>query len=259
MIPTVHERVRMFEDLKAQLDAQARPFGDRVQIVSLADDGKMTSGTKRNELARMAAGRYRAFVDDDDWVADDYVRQIVKATRSRPDVVTFDLRMTRTGGREKVQTFRIGHRDHHRLPCGRIGMTPNHLMAWRRDLADLCSFPRALGYGDDVFWYVPIREAGLAKLEVHLDAVLYEYRFHWDRTLQQTDQQFAAMGDWALGGVECFIRGRGEIWRATEGHLATRGRPRVEVEGPGGEVQTVSRRRMSRLCLVRMKVPKRRR
>ena len=71
------------------------------------------------------------------------------------------------------------------LADGKVGMMANHLCAWRREVGSAVSFPSNLGYNDDVFWYKPLLASGLVRSEEHVTRVLYVYRFHPARTVNE--------------------------------------------------------------------------
>jgi len=45
----------------------------------LSDKGEKSTGEKRNLLYGMAKGKYVCSIDDDDWVPDTYIYEILKA------------------------------------------------------------------------------------------------------------------------------------------------------------------------------------
>jgi len=63
-------------DLRAYLD---------VEVLYEIDNKQITSGAKANKLLSRAGGKYIVFIDDDDWVADCYVSEMLKACESDCD------------------------------------------------------------------------------------------------------------------------------------------------------------------------------
>jgi hypothetical protein len=170
--------------LYRELSRQARGRGD-VEILAMLDDQKMSTGLKRRALASAARGQFFSFVDDDDWVASDYVESIVAAIEANPsvDVITYDVDFWEDGRPVFVRRFWIAGP----WPAGPIegmpgdvptgvnmtGDKPSHTMCWRKDLVKDLEFTDAF-HGEDVTWVVPARER--LKTETNLCRVLYHYR-----------------------------------------------------------------------------------
>lgn len=171
-----------------------------VEIVVKSDDGELTSGVKRQMLVNEANGMYVAFIDDDDMVAEDYVKTILAACEATPDVVTFNLELTRTdrSGRE-VWRYHLGE-DQRRFG----NMTANHLCAWRKDLATLVGWCPYLGYGDDQLWYKPLLASGKAVTEFHINRVMYHYQYSHTETCNQRPRVVHDSLDYIRGGLECY-------------------------------------------------------
>ena len=179
---------RSWRILWEELRRQAAPLGGAVELLYLEDNGECTSGSKRQYLAEAAAGAYRAFVDDDDWVAEDYVSQLCCACAASPDVAAFDLVLKKAGRADEVWRFGGWPDDR-----GRGRMTVNHLCAWRRELADRVGWCLDLGYGDDQLWYKPLFASGLVRRVKRIEKPLYIYQY----SLQVTANQQAARRDFS--------------------------------------------------------------
>jgi hypothetical protein len=118
--------------------------------------GGASIGDKRQRMLRGAAGRYVAFVDDDDAVHPQYVRRLVEAIQQhQPDVVTFNVpRMVRVPecrglpGLQGWEWDRIYRLDATKSEDGPDWRLPNHLCAVRRDLALQAGY-QSEAYGED--------------------------------------------------------------------------------------------------------------
>jgi hypothetical protein len=88
LICSVQKRLHKFAQLAEHLEKQAQ--NKPVEILWLGDNKSMTVGEKRNKLLSLAKGQYVCFVDDDDWVADDYIDELLKGTESGADVICFN-------------------------------------------------------------------------------------------------------------------------------------------------------------------------
>jgi glycosyltransferase involved in cell wall biosynthesis len=93
LIPTLYERIDKLCELKASLFGQimSNKVSDIVEVLELADNRQKTTGAKRNILLNMAKGDYIAFIDDDDAISNDYIKLVLKAIETNPDVIGMRL------------------------------------------------------------------------------------------------------------------------------------------------------------------------
>lgn len=171
LIPTIPGREQKLNRLLRVLDRQVLLRPD-VELIVLRDNKKMTIGEKRNKLLWLASGQYVAFVDDDDQVTPDYVPALCNAIASdRPDVVCFTVTVRGYGPTKPCHyhpTFP------HSETKNEYKRKPNHLMAWRRDLARRVPFPE-INAGEDTQW--ANKMAQHAKKVTTIDRPLYTYLF----------------------------------------------------------------------------------
>lgn len=150
-----------------------------VEHLVLTDNKRRTVGEKRDALLRTARGQYVAFVDDDDWVSDDYVASIVACCRhpagssDSPDVITFRQQATVNGATGTIE-FGLGNGNEAFLPGGVARRNAWHVCAWRRTLAILSHFP-ATNYGEDWAFAQPLCHLPNLR-DVHIPKVLHYYR-----------------------------------------------------------------------------------
>lgn len=193
LTPAVPSRFAQLADLTQKL---AEQIGDRpVEHLVFLDNKRRTVGEKRNDLLGMANGRYVAFVDDDDMVADDYVASILAAIEVSPDVVSFLEHCTHNGDRA-ILDFQTTHenemfRGHRGGELPTVKRFPSHVCAWRTPLARFASFT-AKNFGEDNNFtarlmglrdmqearremsdHLELGEAGLR--EIHIPRVLRHY------------------------------------------------------------------------------------
>ena len=244
LIPALASRRLMRRRLEASLLAQSRAFDD-VEVLVEKDDGRLPSGEKRNRLIQRSRGEYFAFVDDDDLVQSEYIPELRAGCRTGADVVSFWVRRTDPTRPTSIQAFSIHYQDKQRLADGKLGMMANHLCAWRRDVGSAVSFPANLGYNDDVFWYKPLLASGLVTTEAHLARVLYTYRFHPARTVNERRAVKRATYRWAGRGIECFRRGD-EILIAARNIDRIGGRAVIPVRDRLGRMERVRRSELKR-------------
>lgn len=90
-IPTIVTREAQFNALKYELEAQIKSAKakDKVEIISECDNKEISIGKKRDNLIRKAKGKYLVMIDDDDWISDDYVIEVLKAAESDADCIGY--------------------------------------------------------------------------------------------------------------------------------------------------------------------------
>ena len=82
LVCTMPSRQTMFNTLLAELNKQiSLGFSKDVEIL-FDDDMSISTGEKRNKLLDRATGLFSVFVDDDDWIAEDYVQKIVECIKA---------------------------------------------------------------------------------------------------------------------------------------------------------------------------------
>lgn len=251
LIPALAARRFRFFPLIDDLQAQARAAGD-VEVLVLEDEGETPSGAKRNQLIATSRGHYFAQVDDDDFVAPDYVETIRDACDGRVEVVSFDLlRIDVERGNMRTHSFSIHNLDKVARSRGHWQMTANHLCAWRRDVGTKVAFPPAIGYADDCFWYKPLIESGLVRTETHLNRILYFYLYGSAATANQAADSIKTTRQWQGGGVECFRRGE-EIFIANKPIEQSESEAAVEVRDRFGRVVTLDRKTLTRFTVIKV-------
>lgn len=187
-IASITTRRPLLASLLAKLNGQinALPEPMNVELLVEVDAKQAPVGRKRNALLDRAIGAYVCYVDDDDDVADDYVRRIVEAIVARPDADCVGLKgIITTGGRDPRVFI-------HSITCGgyfeRDGIyyrTPNHLNPVRLAHARATRFPE-LRCGEDAQYAGRLATAGLLKAEVMLDdPPVYFYRYDPKHTATQ--------------------------------------------------------------------------
>ncbi len=142
----------------------------------------MKVGEKRNAIMSLSKGRYITFIDDDDWVADDYVAKILEAIEQNPEVITFRVQQTGEDAREHRYYLNNGglgprvsqpDRTHYKL-------SPNHLCVWRKDVVKE-DFPLK-NKSEDHEW-AQMQEVHYSSIH-EIPEILYYYRF--DKQLTET-------------------------------------------------------------------------
>lgn len=184
LIRTVPERTEQFRALRDHLIQQMPDeLMEFVEIISDATPrDQMSSGKKANLLMRKANGKYVVYIDDDDWVPDYYVTEMLKAAESDADCFAINGTMTTDGG--SPITWRLSRLNDNVtvVENGRevYLRKTNHITAVKREIALQAGFPdksnaEDKGYSD--------RLTPLCKTEYLILPPMYEYRFSTNNKL----------------------------------------------------------------------------
>lgn len=169
LICTVPKRVKNFlPKLIDELEKQTK--GKDVEYLYLGDNKKRTVGRKRNDLLSLAQGEYVSFIDDDDWVSDDYIDSLLEGIKKGVDVVCFEVLYVPNKKRvvydAKFPKDRENRRYYERLP--------NHIMCINRELAKSVGFDD-INFGEDALFAKRLKRR--LKNQVIISKVLYYYNF----------------------------------------------------------------------------------
>lgn len=176
LVPTIPERAEMRAPLMTLLYQLARPW-PQVEVLMLEDDRGLAYGDKMQALVRASRGEYVSFVDDDDWVAEDYVDAIVAALISRPDAVAFTAQIT-TDGADPRAVYYSKDNPVATLPDGQGYLRPiQHLQPVRRAIVE--AVPYEGGFGADTRWSVAVRDHCLIHTDVEAASVGPLYFYRW--------------------------------------------------------------------------------
>jgi glycosyltransferase involved in cell wall biosynthesis len=176
VMTTPRRRDNVCQILLKELERQST--GKDVEILCLYDNKKRSVGSKRNNMLSLVNGEYLVFIDDDDWISDTYINDILEALTSGPDLVTFNVYFSGYG--EFLCKYAKGQeikrdRDLYLGP-------PAHTHVWKTSLVKDISF-EGISNGEDMDW---CRKATRrAENIVNLDKVLYFYRFSREGTETQ--------------------------------------------------------------------------
>jgi hypothetical protein len=176
LVCSIGHRHEMLTDLLAELGRQRQP-GVGVRV--FRDNLETKYGPKCQALLDASNAEYVSFLDDDDWIVDDFVATIMKALRGRPDYVGFKVLHTEDG-QPQVPVF-------HTLSCGEWRTAPEALY---RDIVHFNPIRRELavqgvwegGDGADARWADQLRAKGIVQREVFIERELHHYRHRREDT-----------------------------------------------------------------------------
>lgn len=90
LIPSVTGRESQLKRLMSYIDWQLSFIdGSPVQVITEVDNKEMTIGAKRNLLLSKAKGIYSWMIDDDDWLSDTAIQEILDAATDGADCIGF--------------------------------------------------------------------------------------------------------------------------------------------------------------------------
>ncbi|MFA6087475.1 glycosyltransferase [Mucilaginibacter sp.] len=130
-------------------------------------------GTKRNKLLERATGKYIVFVDDDDEVAPNYLKQICSATLQDADCIGISGLITTDSRNHRQWHISKEYRSWYERN-GVYYRTPNHISPVKRELALQAGFPE-ISFGEDHGY--SMRLLPLLKSEVTIPGNLYFYKY----------------------------------------------------------------------------------
>jgi hypothetical protein len=178
LIPTLEKRKDLYDRAVTELHRQISIANARedVFIFHHADNGKISTGTKRNYLIETAVSyraEYIAFMDDDDMPGPTYIQRGIEVANSGMDCGELWGQIYWSGKPGKpfhhaVDIKEWWEDDKFYYRC------PNHLNFMKLDLVKDVKFPDQV-FGEDGQWSMAIKEQGLLKTEYKIPEVIYHY------------------------------------------------------------------------------------
>lgn len=184
LIPTLPERFAVYSELMLKLADQISAlydehpeYKDKIEVLSDNRDRPVTTGTKRNALHEAASGEYVWFIDDDDDLFPEAIKDVVLATVTKPDVIGINGIMTTNMQNLVEWEIRIGHPYTEVQRDGKPFYLrfPNHITPMRREHAIKVKFPDKV-YFEDFEWADQLNKLNVLKTQVVIDREIYHYR-----------------------------------------------------------------------------------
>ena len=212
IMTAVPSRKEMREELLAELWRQAEPYPGQVEI--LVDESDRTTGDKAQDMLHAANGSYISSFDDDDEAMPGFIDSLIDAMEFTPDIITYDMLQSKNEVKFCTWQLSLKHKnDWIMLPkqdgLRRWGFQTNQLCPTRIEIARLSSWP-SLIRGVDQVYTKTLRLFGALRYEVHVDKVLYHYRFGTNVTMAQTPEMEKA-------GAEKFGAKERLMWQIAKG------------------------------------------
>ena len=144
-----------------------------VEVLILIDNANRPVGTKRNDLLKLAKGKYVSFIDDDDRISNDYVDSILQEINEwEPDVIVFDAIISFNGNYPKLVKYGREY-DYCEKPEAYY-RHPNHLMVHKKE--NITEYFKDIKTGEDDEW--ALRMLPRIVTQSRIDKVLYYYDFN---------------------------------------------------------------------------------
>jgi hypothetical protein len=170
LVCTINKRASLFERLDKKIRNQLTI--ETEYLVNL-DDGKLSIGNKREELKLQSTGKYIVYIDDDDHISKNYVKNILSVIKGHePDAIGIKCIYTVNFKQKSyfVSTNNTSELTTKGVHCRPIG----HLNPVKREIAIKAPFPD-LYYGEDRKYSNEIKPH--IKTEVLAKNTLYWYDY----------------------------------------------------------------------------------
>jgi glycosyltransferase involved in cell wall biosynthesis len=175
LIATVVERKEKFNILYSFLQKQ---LVNNVEILFESDNKEISIGKKRQNLLEKANGKWVVFIDDDDWVSDDYINSIVEALKENPDCVGFYIECSGTKGKTASVSNKWDDWKNNIEGFDYI-RTPYQKSPIKKEICLNISY-KDMRFGEDYDFSKRLKESNLIKTEVFIPKVLYYYRYSFE-------------------------------------------------------------------------------
>lgn len=160
-------RQRLEKKLLSQMDYS------KVEVVVDADNER-SIGSKRENLKHCANGDYIVYIDDDDHISRNYIRNILEALETKPDAVGIQGMYTHDG-KNRMKLVCSSHHNSWDFSKERALLRPiNHLNPVRKEIAIRSKFPD-ISYGEDRFYSEGLKP--FIKTEVMAKGFIYWYDY----------------------------------------------------------------------------------
>jgi glycosyltransferase involved in cell wall biosynthesis len=168
------DRQDFLRRLNAVLDPQLTS-----EVKVFIDDSRYKKiGTKRNDLLARADGKYVAFIDDDDLISKDYVKQLMQGIKQDVDCCSLKGIITEDGQNPLIFEHSIKYQEYRTTTGGEVRYEryPNHLNCIKASIAKSFHFPEK-NHGEDTNWATQIFKSGMIKTEHYIPYVIYHYEY----------------------------------------------------------------------------------
>ena len=174
LICTVEERKEQFEALKAKLSKMIEGYGG-IEIISdcsprYDEPGGLTVGEKRQLLIDLADGKYICFVDDDDDVTDNFIKELHPLLSQDVDVINAKVCAYINGNKHIID--QSIYYENEQLHEGETKRYPSVMSVWSRALTKKVRF-KPMNCGEDFDWTKQMNPQ--SEIKVYTTWQIYNY------------------------------------------------------------------------------------
>ena len=172
----------LFERLMQKLQNQKVKLPERLknefEVLVSRDSGEKTVGQKRNELIQRATGKFVVFIDDDDFVDDQYLRQILLIIDKKGDDIDYIGFQIKCHSSNKTTKHSLKFKENKETDT-EFQRNISHINPIKRTIAAQVAFPE-LYRKEDHFWNEEIYDKfGHDMKEIYINKVMYHYFPHF--------------------------------------------------------------------------------
>lgn len=174
LICSLENRKHLLDTLVQHLKNQIGERGEQVEIITYVDSKIQTTGYKRQWLLKQSHGEYVVFIDDDDWVYDYYVDEMLNACASGADCFAINGIMTTDGQHETKWKLSKDYQNHDAREGNKMVYYrhTNHITGVKRSIALAAGFPDKSN-AEDKYYSDRLK----LRSEFTIEKPMYWYRF----------------------------------------------------------------------------------
>lgn len=147
----------------------------RIEILTDIDKGEKSIGQKRNDLVARSKGKYCCFIDDDDEVTLDYIKEIETCLQSNPDCVSMIGMYYKNGVQQKPFVHSLSFRGYSE-DGDAYYRPPNHLNPILTEYVKKVPFPLQ-NHGEDTDFAMRLAKSNLLMREARVSRPIYLYYY----------------------------------------------------------------------------------
>lgn len=183
LIASIPERLeklnKLFKNLQNQIEINN--LHEKVEVLALLDNKNRTVGSKRQALLEASEGRFIAYLDDDDIVSDNYVKEIINAAEQNlsVDVICFKQEARIEKDPPVPVYFGLQYENTEYTPGKPIYRKPFHICVWNTKIAKQVKF-KDISFTEDWTWVEELCK--IAKTQHIIDSTLHYYIYNSSTT-----------------------------------------------------------------------------